>query len=378
MNTIGISPIARVIVSLALIVESCANKPVASLEAAGSFVITLPMVIGNDTYFRLVTGKAEMTRDNENLLYLMIRPVDSVWVYRLGGPLPIRRLRLPIAGLTLEDMTFDVFSKRLCIVCEPPSSSGLFRILLRYNVDLSLCQVDTLPPLRDGRDVEYVPLPPTRVIGNTYRTSVAAVGEYRQFVTSASIAQYDLTSKKWSFIHRRPSEIQEDTIRPFLFPLLADRHGADRIQYLRYEASDSLYRVNLNGRIEKVTPSAPSIVDFHTRLPERQYTSSLLYATEPHLVYYNYLPEKDIHVSIAMNRQSERILDGRLADEGTAKYVVQFFNDDLAEVLQLPSGLVYEFPSPLVLGDRMAFLRRSRKDKQEGRMTFAMYRIAMK
>lgn len=373
MNTIGMSSNALVIVSLVLIVESCTKEPVVSLEAAGSFVITLPKSLVNSEYHSTIPGYWNTTRGVDTVLYLFGAGADSVWMYRYPNPEPVKQVCL--SNPRWAEITSTYFdSEAQCLY----AYDDHLRRLYRLDSDLRIVRVDTLTELFDTVGVRYYVADEVCVSRDVVTCNVVCNVEFPLFWQKPCLAQYDLKRRRWRFVHSYPREIREDTGRSFLRPRLSDIESPENIVYFRYAFSDSIYVLRQDGSVVPVAKSVDPNVNFHSKLPDPPPSSYSLWLTEPYIVYYNYIRPTETHVSVLSKGQPLRSKDGRVASDELSRYSLIVTKDGETSVVDLPDDHKGLSPCPLVLGDKMAFVRRSRKDQQEGRMTFAMYRIAMK
>jgi hypothetical protein len=356
-----------------LIVESCANKPVASLEAAGSFVITLPKSLVNSEYHSIIPGYWNTPRGVDTVLYLFGADADSVWMYRYPHPEPVRQVCL--SNPTWAEITSTYFDlEAQCLYAYDHNIRRLYRL----DSDLRIVRIDTLTPLFDAEGMRYSVSSEVCVSRDVVTCNVGAHTDVATFLNKPCLAQFDLKGRVWRFVHSYPKEIREDPERSFWNPVLSDVVSHENIVHFRYAFSDSIYVLRQDGSVVPVTKSIDPNVNFHAKLPDPPPSSFSLWLTEPYIVYYNYIRPTQTHVSVLSKGQPLRSRDGRMASDENSRYSLIVTKAEETSVVDLPEDNKGLSPCPLVLGDKMAFVRRSRRDGQEGRMTFAMYRIAMK
>ncbi len=356
-----------------LIVESCANKPVASLEAAGSFVITLPKNLVNSEYHSIIPGYWNTPRGVDTVLYLFGAGADSVWMYRYPNPEPVKQVCL--SNPRWAEITSTYFDGEA--QCLYAYDHNLWR-LYRLDADLRIVGVDTLAQLFDAEGIRYAVSDAVCVSRNVVTCNIGAYSDVKTYLQKPCLARYDLKSRQWTFVHSYPQEIRDDTGRSFWHPILSDIVSPEDIMHFRYAFSDSIYVLRQDGSVMPVAKSVDAHVNFHSKLPDPPPSSYSLWLTEPYIVYYNYIRPTETHVSVLSKGQPLRSKDGRVASDELSRYSLIVTKEGKTSVVDLPDDHKGLSPCPLVLGDKMAFVRRSRKDQQDGRMTFAMYRIAMK
>ena len=356
-----------------LIVESCANKPVASLEAAGSFVITLPdEVLRLHKFYRVVPLSTEESNSSRQMIAVCGLGSSWIWLYRIEFPLAQDSLCLDSTGAFKIDLVYyDRYEKSLYLTGHND------RRVYRLSRDLEILSVDTLGELRDNGGVEYFLGTGMSVGKDVLYFSVGANTDVDSFLIRPCLAAYDLKFKRWRFLHRHPIEIQKDAKRTFWYPLLASFDITTSTQYHRFQFSDSVYSTSSEGIVKPKVHSKPVGVDFHRPYPASTSSTWDLEVTEPRITFYEYLPKISAHVSVLVCGQSPRMPDGRLATDGTSEKMLIVSRHNKTTALPLPRNIRLYSPSPSVIGDQIMFARDSDSDRQAGRATFTTYRLRL-
>lgn len=354
-----------------LIMESCTDEPVAVVETAGSFVIDLPATVRQYRDVCVIPTRRGVSGKQENGLIVYGIGSNMFWRYDLGNPKPVDSIVMPSKGATpIGGMYFDPKTQVLYSKTYDRTNR-----MFRFTADLGLIGIDTLPELLDDSGVWYSMTSRFTAGGNFITACVGAETEVTPFLARPCLARYDRAQNSWSFLHRHPKEIRDDPQRPFWYPLMSDVEPGEVVQYFRYQFSDSIYRLLPNNSVEPIIKSLPKGVNFHEPETDSSMRSRDHYITEPRFVQYGYVAEHDLHVTVFVEGQEERLQDGRIASEESARVALVLSRDDATNVHALPDGLRLYNPFPFFLGDRVAFARYSVMDQKAGRMTFSMFRI---
>lgn len=354
-----------------LIMESCTNEPVAVVEAAGSFVIDLPATVTQYRDVCVIPTRRGASGLREDGLIVYGIGSNMFWRYEIGNPKPVDSVAMPFNQvIPIGGMYFDPQSQVLYA-----KSYDRTNRVCRFSADLRLIGIDTLPELLDDSGMRYS-ITSRFTAGEVSITAcVGAETEVLPFLARPCLARFDRTRNSWSFLHRHPKEIRDDPQRPFWYPLMSDVEPGEVVQYFRYQFSDSIYRILPNNSVEPVIKSLPKGVNFHEPETDSTMRSRDLYITEPRFVQYGYVAEHDLHVTVFVERQEERLPDGRIASEESARVALVLTRGDETSVRALPAGLRLYNPFPFFLGDKVVFARYSVMDQKNGRMTFSMFRL---
>lgn len=358
-----------------LIFESCTMKPVVLLETAGSVLMELPESMNLDDYYQVAPRIVSDGKKSDTLLFLFCRSIDSVWVYRLGVSRPIGCKRLATPHVRPESITFDDVSRRVLVYCEDSRPDEIKRYVESYTYEMDLIRTDTLTVPVDDDGFTYSVYSGPVYDSRTLTFSVSAqVYRGEEFLSKPCLAQYNLQSKSWRFVHRCPIEIQEDTNRFSNRPIIASYDRNNSWCFFRYPLSDSIYSLNVSGVVQNVLFSK-SGVDYHAPVPQPVPSGWDPFTIEPFVLSYFYLNDADMHVSLLKERQPLRRPDGRLTSLKDAPCSLVFTRGPHTETIKVPAGLITFIPDPFVIGDVIAFARRSKVNEQTGRITLSLFRM---
>ncbi len=351
-----------------LIVESCTKEPVVSLEAAGSFVVQFPSTdLCDDDMLAIVSNGTS----SDTLLYYVFSKVDSIYAYRLGTPFPIYR-----AGITRSSrqrLMFDCDMQQVIVLSEESLRTDDRRYLEYFTPGLEHLKTDTIHKPVDESGMTYNFERGSVFAGNKLTVGVSAeITVSEGHLEKYSIAQLDLDTKKWKFIHRFPEQMRVDRQRYYASPMIAVRQSRTDSIYFRYTLSDSVYRILPDGSVENLFSSVVPGVDLHTRItvPESGLFDSFI--TEPTFICYSHLYTEDLHLTVLKERQSERLSDGRLAAYDSAPASLLVTTERGTGVLRLPED---HHAFSFVIGNRIAFYRKPGKNDKPGRMVYSLYRL---
>lgn len=360
-----------------LIVESCTTEPVASLEAAGSMFVELPKPVNSRDYYQIAPRIITVGGRSDTLLFLFFRSLDSVWVYRLGEACPFGKEQLAIENAKPEAIAFDDVNRQVLVYCETSHSNEIRRFIEYYSYDLDFIRTDTLATPVDEHGYTY-----SVYSGPVYNDQMLAFSVSAQvrpgedFRSKPCLAQYNLRTKSWRFVHQSPIEIQKDSDRFSTRPVIAAEDSKHQLWFFRYPLSDSIYRLDVSGVVRNVLISQSGI-EFHSPVPYPPPAGWDPFTNEPFILGYYYLVDSETHVSLLKDRQPVRRSDGRLASLREAPCSLIFTRGNRTAKVNVPSGLLGFTPDPFIIGDRIAFARRSRTDEQAGRLTFSLFRMRL-
>lgn len=351
-----------------LIVESCTKEPVVSLEAAGSFVVQFPSTdLCDDELLAIVSNGVS----SDTLLFYVFPEVDTIYAYRFGTSFPIYR-----AGITKSSrrrLMYDCDMQQVIMLSEESLRTDDRRYLDYFTPSLAHLKTDTIQKPVDESGMTYNFERGSVLAGNKLTVGVSAeITVTEGHLEKYSIAQLDLNTKKWKFIHRFPEQMRADRKRFYASPMIAARQSRTASIYFRYTLSDSIYRILPDGSVENLFSSIVPGVDLHTRLtvPESGLFDSFI--TEPTFICYSHLDSEDLHLTVLKERQSERLPDGRLASYDSAPSSLVVTSVRGTGVLRLPEGhSAFSF----VIGDKIAAYQGHGKNHKPGRIVYSLFRL---